>query len=129
MYHLCDMTAIGIPDRDLPIFLRNWYPSLCMYVTGQIARPSQDVGALHVGCRLLSINGVSVEGVAFADARKLTSERPLALVFAEEDQHPDLATLQWRPAGSWSSAVADLVSSPTQPLSLIGMEGSPPPVL
>ena len=101
----------------------------------QVAHQSEDVYALHVGCRLLSVNGVAVGGLAFADAKKLVGERPLTLVFAEAEvsaggaaaaEQPDLATLQWRSAGSLSRAMLDLVSLPAQPLSLIGLEKCPP---
>ena len=101
----------------------------------QVAHQSEDVYALHVGCRLLSVNGVAAGGLAFADAKKLVGERPLTLVFAEAEvsaggaaaaEQPDLATLRWRSAGSLSRATLDLVSLPAQPLSLIGLEKCPP---
>ena len=46
---------------------------------------------LRVGCTLISINGVSVDGMLFNDAAPMTKVRPLEFIWQEPEEDPIVA--------------------------------------
>ena len=76
------IVAVFPTDGDLGVVFGNDWP-----IVKHIKRDTMasQIRGLHEGCRLLSINSVSIEDMAFNEAKLLTRTRPCTMVFSPQD--------------------------------------------